>query len=151
MGRWKCLVLPGHEDIEGGAELIESLDLVLTNQACATELACLPSISVNESLSQPISEEWTPQMDMSPRFLQGITFFDADPKRNASIAPTSDTALPAHERIARWRFRSSGVPIWLGCRYEGTGIVLTRQLSASYKECRLVYGPGGIVKQISCD
>ncbi|MGF6939847.1 hypothetical protein OKW41_009009 [Paraburkholderia sp. UCT70] len=85
----------GHEDIEGGAELIESLDLVLTNQACATELACLPSISVNESLSQPISEDWTPQMDMSPRFLQGITFFDANPKRNASIAPTSDTALPA--------------------------------------------------------
>ncbi|WP_410449882.1 STY0301 family protein [Paraburkholderia sp. UCT2] len=131
--------------------VIASLGLVLANQACATELACLPSISVNESLSQPISQEWTPQMDTSPRFLQGITFFDDDPKKNASIAPTSDTALSGHERIAWWRFRSSGVPIWLGCRYGGTGIVLTRQLPASYKECRLVYGPGGVLKKISCD
>ncbi|WP_429576316.1 STY0301 family protein [Paraburkholderia sp. UCT70] len=57
-----------------------------------------------------------------------------------------------HERIARWRFRSSGVPIWLGCRYEGTGIVLTRQLSASYKEnAGLSTAPVEIVKQISCD
>lgn len=131
--------------------VIVSLGAALANQACATELTCLPSISVNESLSQPISQEWTPQLDTSPRFLQGITFFDDDPKKNASIVPTSDTALTGHDRIARWRFRSSGIPVWLGCRYDGTGIVLTRQLPASYKECQLVYGPGRVVKKISCD
>ncbi|WP_429567324.1 STY0301 family protein [Paraburkholderia sp. JPY419] len=132
--------------------VIASLGAALANQACAaTELTCLPSISVNESLSQQISQEWTPQLDTSPRFLQGITFFDDDPRKNASIVPTSDTALTGHDRIARWRFRPSSIPVWLGCRYEGTGIVLTRQLPASYKECQLVYGPGGVVKKISCD
>ncbi|WP_429295937.1 STY0301 family protein [Paraburkholderia atlantica] len=131
--------------------VIASLGLALSNQACATESTCLPSISVNESLSQPTSQEWIPHMDTSPRFLQGVAFFDDDPKKNASIAPTSDTALSGHERIARWHFRSSGIPVWLGCRYEGTGIVLTRQLPASYKECQLVYGPGGVVRKIGCD
>jgi hypothetical protein len=131
--------------------VIASFGLVLTNRACAAELVCLPSISVNESLSQPTPHQWKPQMDKSPRYLQGVTFFDGDPQKNASIVPTSDTALSGHRRIARWRFQSNSAPIWLGCRYEGTGIVLAKRLPAHYKECRLVYGPGGIVKKISCD
>jgi hypothetical protein len=139
----KCNFLP--------VAVATSLFTGLINQACAAELSCPSSISVNESLATALPDGWSSHVDTSPRYLQGVTFFDDNPEKNASLAPTSDKASSGNERIAQWRFGSSGVPVWLGCRYEGTHVMLTRQLPISYKECRLVYGPGGIVRKLSCD
>ncbi|MDE2368026.1 MAG: hypothetical protein KGN16_03565 [Burkholderiales bacterium] len=79
-----------------------------------------------------------------------MTFFDGDPQENRSIAPTRDTPTAGNRRLAVWHFGSSDVPVWLGCRYLNTGVMLTRRLPASYRECRVSYAAGGVIKGIDC-
>ncbi len=122
----------------------------LTNQALAETVECPPSISVKESLDQAPPPTWVAQQDNSTRYLAGVTFFDGDPKQNISIAPSSDSLSQGKNRVALWRFGSSDVAVWLGCRYQDTGIFLTQKLPAAYKECRVLYAPGGIIKSINC-
>jgi len=119
-------------------------------QAFAENVECPPVISVKESLEQPHPDAWIALQDNSTRYLAGVTFFDGDPKANMSIAPTRDSPVSGRDRVALWRFGSSGVPVWLGCRYLDTGVFLTRKLPASYKECRVLFAPGGIIKTINC-
>jgi hypothetical protein len=130
--------------------VVLSLSLPLTNQAFAENVVCPSSIAVKESLEHQAPEGWATQYDNSIRYLVGVTFFDGDPKENKSIAPIRDSPLSEKDRISLWRFGSSGVPVWLGCKYLDTGVSLTRQLSISYEECRVSYGPGGIIKAINC-
>jgi len=123
---------------------------VLASPAFAEEVACPPSISVKESLEQPAPDKWSVRIDTSARYLAGVSFFDGDPKEAKSIAPVRDFPLSGKDRVALWNFGPSGEPVWLACRYLDTGISLSRQLSSSYKECRVTYGAGGIVKAIAC-
>lgn len=126
------------------------LSLAWANQALAENVVCPSSISVKESLDHPAPDGWATQFDNSARYLAGVTFFDGDPKENQSIAPTRDAPSSGTNRTAVWRFGSSGVPVWLACQYLGTGISLSRQLPSFYKECQVVYGPGAIIKSVSC-
>ena len=90
------------------------------------------------------------QSNAPVRYLAGVTFFNGDPQENQSIAPSRDTALKGRSRIAQWHFGSSTESVWLACRYLDTGISIVRRLPASYKECQLTYGPGGVIKTLSC-
>lgn len=127
-----------------------ALSFLAVGPACAAQEACPASISVTESLDQPPSETWSAQYEHAPRYLAGVTFFDGDPQENRSIAPTRDTPTAGNRRLAVWHFGSSDVPVWLGCRYLNTGVMLTRRLPASYRECRVSYAAGGVIKGIDC-
>lgn len=118
--------------------------------AFAEQVTCPQQIVVKESLDQSLPEAWQSTADASPRYLAGVSFFDGDPKENRSIAPTSDSRARGKDRVALWRMGSSGAPVWISCHYLDTGISISRQLPLSYRECRVTYGPGGVIRYIEC-
>ena len=69
-----------------------------------------------------------------PHQLASITFFDGDPKEDASLAPDRSTKLQQS-----WAFGSSDHSIWLTCRYTGTTVVLGRALPKQVKSCTVTY------------
>lgn len=121
----------------------------LPNLAIGGPLDCPQPITIQESLGQTVPIGWTQHDDASPRYLGGVTFFDGDPSQNRSIAPTHDLRS-GRDHVAVWSFGSSGEPVWLNCRYLDTGISLSKQIPTAYKECRVTYGAGGVVKSIYC-
>ncbi|MBU6257760.1 MAG: hypothetical protein KGL18_08520 [Burkholderiales bacterium] len=127
-----------------------ALSSLPASRAHAAEVACPASIKVAETLDPPPPESWSAQYDHAPRYLAGVTFFDGDPKENRSIVPTRDTPTAGKRRLAVWRFGSSAVPVWLGCRYLNTGVLLARRLPDSVRACRVSYAAGGVVERIDC-
>lgn len=116
----------------------------------AEAVSCPAAINVKEQLDAIPPAGWKPSVDVAPRYLAGVTFFDGDPRARASIAPTRDVAATGRDRVATWDFGVSTTPVWLACRYQQTGVSLVRQLPAAYRQCTLRYGPGGIVRSLAC-
>lgn len=117
--------------------------------ASADEIVCPPPISVQEILKSPVPEKWSAQITDYPHNLAGVTFFDDHPSRQASVVPTRELRS-GEDDVAVWLFGSSGVPMWIGCRYHGSEVLLIRKLPVSYKECRVHFGAGLMVKKIAC-
>lgn len=132
-----------------GTLAIACLLLLGPSALFAKDFSCPVSIAVSEKLAQPLPEGWTSQAPNAPRYFSGVTFFDGNPQDNQSIAPTRDTPVKGHERLAVWQFGPSG-GVWMGCRYIDSATVLTRALPESVRECRVVYAAGGVVKNIEC-
>ncbi|MFC0400782.1 STY0301 family protein [Paraburkholderia rhizosphaerae] len=121
----------------------------MTCNAYAEDLPCPPSIAVNESLNQPAPEGWRVEHGISDHFLAGVTFFDGDPKDRMSIAPTHDEQT-GRENTSTWDLGSGSTRVWLACRYLDTGIMFSRPLPKTFTTCRVVTGPGSIVRSVSC-
>ena len=115
--------------------------------------ACPASIDVQETLgSSSAPAGWTATLDASPRYLDGVTFFDGPPDKNQSIAPTVD-ATPVkgrNARVATWRFGTSGEPVWFACRYGGSRVVLSQVLPVATKSCAVTYGAVAVVVAVDC-
>ena len=119
--------------------------------AVAAEIACPSSILVKESLGQTPPNDWTPHAATFPRNLSGISFFDGPIENDVSIAPQRDYPVKKRGvRIAVWNFGKNPSPVWLLCRYADTGVGLAKELASTNQECRVAYGPGGIVHSIEC-
>lgn len=150
--RWKCII--GDRMVTKGVltnvTLLAALSAMPLDRVLAESVECPPSISVRESLDSAQSDGWSIHLDDGIRHLDGVTFFDGAPEDNKSIAPSRDASLSGRERIAEWRFGSSGVAVWLACPYRDTGISLSRQLPP-YAVCRMTYAPGGVIRAINCD
>jgi hypothetical protein len=115
----------------------------------ATNLGCPQPIRISEQLAEPAPDTWSAATDTSARYLEGVSFFDGRPEKQASLAPTRDAKSGRH-RVAIWTFGESGVPVWIVCRYLSSGIMLQKPLPASYRECRVSYGAGEMITAIEC-
>jgi len=127
------------------------LGMLLAVPATAAGLECPASIQLHESLSSAPADGWASRIAAPERHLAGVTLFDGDPSGQASLVPTRDEAL-AHsgaDRVATWDLTGGGAT-WLACAYQDTGITLVRELPTGYTQCRLTYGPGGVVKAWNC-
>lgn len=123
--------------------------LSLGGVASAEVLPCPASLEIRETLASQVPEGWALKSGDASRYLAGVSFFDGDPAEQVSLAPTRDTRS-GNDRIAIWSFGKSSKSIWLACRYLQSGLSLTRALPATYTQCRLLYAPGGIVKNLTC-
>ena len=102
--------------------------LVLAHgSAHADELLCPPSIMVSERPKSSVGSEWSVRTTDDARPLGGVEFYDGDPKENVSIIPQRQFRS-GRDDVAVWSFGTSDVPVWLGCRYSATALLLTRQL-----------------------
>lgn len=123
------------------------------DHALAVEVQCPASIAIKETLDQTPPDKWAVRADTSIRYLAGATFFDGNPDQQRSLAPSRDLFSPGKgkDKLAIWQFARRDVPIWLSCRYQDTGISLTKELPNTFKECRVSYGPGLVIKSIQCE
>jgi len=126
-----------------------SLLVLLPYSAFAGKLECPQPIRISEQLAESAPDGWSAATDASPRYLEGVSFFDGPPEKQASLAPTRDAKSGRH-RVAVWTFGESEVPVWVVCRYLSSGITLQKPLSTSYRECRVSYGAGEMITAIEC-
>jgi hypothetical protein len=131
--------------------LLTSLALLTLwpNAALATKLECPQPIRADEQLAESAPDGWSAATDASPRYLEGVSFFDGPPEKQASLAPTRDAKSGRH-RVAVWTFGDGEVPVWVVCRYLSSGITLLKPLPTSYRECRVSYGAGEMITAIEC-
>jgi hypothetical protein len=115
--------------------------LVLSQAAAwlfaADPVQCPPRIEVNQRLAAQIPG-WSAIPDQIPHQLAGLTFFDGNPRDQASLAPDRQTTVNG-KAMALWTFGVSGNPIWVVCRYAATDVMLTRQLPKPVRSCSITY------------
>lgn len=136
--------------------------LALTSAFAEAPEECPQTLTLHETLEGPTPAGWVARTDASPHVLVGVSFFDGDPAQEMSLAPSQDRSLPSsskgpgkgaskgRNREALWRFGSCTEPVWLVCRYLDTSTILAKPLGSPYKECRVTYGPGGVVQAVGC-
>ena len=114
---------------------------------CPTTIAVEP-----QRLAKPIPG-WTALSIDPPRHeLESVTFFDGDPKDQASLAPDREDRLQNS-----WSFAPQDRPIWLTCHYSRTTVTIGRILPKTVKRCRVTFAAnvsiGGLplIQKIACD
>ena len=128
--------------------LIAVLSIAASTACAGEELVCPRPISVTESLNAEPPAGWTVRAIGTPRYLAGVSFYDGDPSQDFDLAPDSDEPA-GKERIATWIFGKRVEPIWLVCRYLGTGIMLQKPLSLAFGKCQVRYEETGMVTSVS--
>jgi hypothetical protein len=98
---------------------------------------CPARIEVKQTLAERIAG-WLVGYDDAPHVLSGMTFFDGKPEEMASLVPDSQSASGGRN-VAVWTFGATGRPVWIGCHYAGTGIVLQRELPKNTHSCSVTY------------
>lgn len=69
--------------------------------------------------------------------LKGLTFFDGDPKDQASLAPDSENKVGG-QIVSTWTFPPGNErPTYVRCLYEDTSVVLQRTLDAKITSCKV--------------
>jgi hypothetical protein len=71
--------------------------------------------------------------------LMGVTFFDGDPKEEASLAPDS-TKTAGGKMTSVWTFDPAGKNgTYVSCSYFGTSMTLERKLNPAPSKCTVTY------------
>lgn len=106
--------------------------------AFGAEVTCPAVIDTRQQASSPPAA-WTVSREDGASQLAGITIHDGPPAEQASLV--YDNRITGKGTwTAMWTF-SAGAPrpYYLACSYEGTKLVLSRQLPSATRECRVVY------------
>jgi hypothetical protein len=98
---------------------------------------CPPRIEVNQRLAVQFPR-WSAISDQIPHQFAGLTFFDGNPRDQASLAPDKQTTVNG-KTVALWTFGVSGGRIWVACRYAATDVMLTRELPRTVRTCSITY------------
>ena len=103
----------------------------------ADAVQCPPRIEVNQRLAVRLPG-WSAISDQIPHQLAGLTFFDGNPRDQASLATDKQTTVNG-KTVASWTFGVSGSPTWVACRYAATDVMLTRELPRPVRSCSITY------------
>jgi hypothetical protein len=98
---------------------------------------CPAHLETRQSAKAPYPYQLVPSEDASP--LMGVTFFDGDPKDEASLAP-DDEKKAAGTSVSTWKFATddkSGT--FVRCSYFGTSLQLQRRLVPTPGTCAVTY------------
>jgi hypothetical protein len=125
----------------------------LVTRGFAEEVHCPETISVKQSLAEPV-QGWTESTSDMPNLLAGVTFLEGPPEQKASLVYDDEHTVKG-KRIATWRFDSQS-HIWLSCGYSGSNIVLSRTLTKGTTVCSVTYNPSQtiagppLIEKIEC-
>lgn len=115
---------------------------------------CPAHLDTRQSAKAPYPFQIVPGSEASP--LMGVTFFDGDPKDEASLAPDSEKKA-AGTTVATWKFTPDAkLGIFVRCSYFGTSLQLQRRLVPTPEMCAVTYddkvSTGGLptILKISC-
>jgi hypothetical protein len=129
--------------------LVVGLGLSFPAFASTEELTCPASIGTQESPSADVPDGWSVRATEAPHVLAKVSFFEGDPSRQIGIVPRQDKRV-GKDHVLTWSFVGDGDLVWIACRYQQTNLMLTHELARQYRQCRVIYGPDGAVKTISC-
>jgi hypothetical protein len=98
---------------------------------------CPAHLETRQSAKAPYPYQLVPSNDASP--LMGITFYDGDPKDEASLAPESEKKLTG-TTVSTWKFATENKRgIFVRCSYLGTSLQLQRRLVPPPGTCTVTY------------
>ncbi|MFO1242445.1 MAG: STY0301 family protein [Rickettsiales bacterium] len=105
-------------------------------------IECPQQISTQQSLMQPVGNEWTPMTDTSnsPQILNGVSLFDGIPSSLGELKPDNGDS---DEPYRAWSFGQGGVNnLWAVCRYSNTSMYLAQRLPPMIRACKATYNQG---------
>ena len=135
--------------------IVGAIFAALCDATFAAEVDVCPGrLETRQSAKAPYPYQLVPGNDAAP--LMGITFFDGDPKDEASLAPDNETKA-AGTTVSTWKFAAdSNLGTFVRCSYFGTSLQLQRRLVPSPGMCTVTYddksSTGGLptIFKISC-
>lgn len=127
----------------------------LCGSAFAAETDICPArLETRQSAKAPYPYQLVPSNDASP--LMGVTFFDGDPKDEASLAPDNEKKA-AGTTVSTWKFAADDkLGTFVRCSYFGTSLQLQRRLVPTPGTCAVTYddkvSTGGLptILKITC-
>jgi hypothetical protein len=134
------------------------IEVVMFTALCGSTFAaegdiCPVRLETRQSAKDPY--ELVHGNDASP--LMGVTFFDGDPKDEASLAPDNETKVAA-TTVSTWKFVTDDkLGIFVRCSYFGTSLELQRRLVPPPGMCAVTYddkvSTGGLptILKITCN
>jgi len=115
---------------------------------------CPAHLETRQSVKAPYPFQAVPGESASP--LMGITFFDGDPKDEASLAPDDEKKVTG-TTVSTWKFAGSDKSsTFVRCSYFGTSVQLQRRLVPAPGTCTVTYdanvSTGGLptILKIAC-
>jgi hypothetical protein len=135
------------------------IELALLSSLCGSTFAaegdiCPAHLETRQSAKAPYPYQLVPSNDASP--LMGVTFFDGDPKDEASLAPDNGKKA-AGTTVSTWKFAADDkLGIFVRCSYLGTALQLQRRLVPTPGTCAVTYddkvSTGGLptILKITC-
>jgi hypothetical protein len=111
-----------------------------------------PAPGWREALERPFTSDRARESGYSQHNLDYIEFSVGVPEERVSLAPDRETSIVKGRWTATWLL-SKSEEIWFSCRYRGTTVMLSRQLSPGLKACAAKYDKnrGITVQGVSCD
>ncbi len=98
---------------------------------------CPATLTTTQTGKAPYPYTAKPGATTAP--LMGITFFDGDPKDEASLAPDSEKSVGG-KITSVWKFdTSSKAGTYVSCSYFGTTMTLERKLVPTPASCTVTY------------
>ena len=113
--------------------------LLLASALWAAEIECPKTVQVRQ-VATDVPAGWTAGQGTMPVTVSHITFFDGKPEEEASLVYDHMTAGRTTNR-AEWKF-APGSHIWLSCSYNGTNLVLSKEL-VGVQRCVVIYRRNG--------
>jgi len=135
------------------------IELVLCSALCGSTFAaegdvCPARLETRQSAKAPYPYQLVSGDGASP--LMGVTFFDGDPKDEASLAPDSEKKA-AGRTESKWKFAADDkLGTFVRCSYFGTSLQLQRRLVPTPGMCAVTYddkiSTGGLptILKITC-
>jgi hypothetical protein len=115
---------------------------------------CPAHLETRQGAKAPYPFQIVPGSEASP--LMGVTFFDGDPKDEASLAPDSENKA-AGTTVSTWKFaQDEKLGTVVRCSYFGTSLQLQRRLVPTPGMCAVTYddkvSTGGLptILKIAC-
>jgi len=103
------------------------------SQSAGSALSCPPSVTVSETATA--AEGWSVRTAKVKRSFERVSVFNKDSEHEYDLAPDGDK----HEgsKVSQtWNLNSyRTLPLFLACRYQGTDVVLVRQILESVATC----------------
>ncbi|WP_374401768.1 STY0301 family protein [Niveibacterium sp.] len=110
--------------------------LALHALAASAAPTCPATLESQQSLAAA-PEGWSVVPMRQVQRLIGISVFDGPPSEGAELKPESSHG----GQRQLWRFDTAAARgIWIGCRYDGSRLMLTRRIEPAPRICELITG-----------
>ena len=102
-------------------------------QSAGPALSCPPSVTVSETVTAP--EGWSVRSGQVNRSFERISVFNKDSAHEYDLAP--DGQKQEGSKVSQtWNLNGyRTLPLFVSCRYQGTAVMLVRQIPESVATC----------------
>lgn len=129
-GRRSCINRMPDDGVDGGYVRLPQ----------KSPFACPSQIHVSERWEDE-SEGWTDARLNIPRRFDRLTVFAGRPVERASLVPDESVEMRNGNERSIWRLVPIGRPYWMQCEYDGTRVVIQREVGAAMSRCWIEVNP----------